>query len=191
MEFRDISTGSFVGLNVLNFWNGTTSVWNANTLSNLNNVVATLWNEELKATVASTVQLFRVYSRDITVPNGEYAEYLTTVAGSASGDRVPANVTLALALRTAFTGRNYRGRIFLCGMPLSAVVEDAITNAYRTLLIESWENWHDALPAGITHVLLSRVFDGIRPTNAVRTPITTYTVADQRIDTRRLRLRRR
>lgn len=66
----------------------------------------------------TTVQLVRVGLRDRRTPNTtEFLDAGAAVSGtSAAGDILPAQNALCITLRTALSGKSYRGRIYLGGM---------------------------------------------------------------------------
>lgn len=190
MEFRDISTGLFVGQNTLCFEHTNATNWTQAELIDLVNRIGTWWNEDLRGTVSNDVRYQRVYARGLNSDQSAYWEATPAAAGTYSSIRVPANVTLAVAFRSAFTGRNARGRAFMCGLPQIVITEDKVSDVYGNLLIGAWEELSNNMPAGTRHVIVSRFSGGQQMPGGITYPVTAYALTDTRVDTRRTRLRR-
>lgn len=63
-----------------------------------------------------TITLVNIGIRDIRTANQpEFIDSGAVVTGTAVGDLLPPQTALVITLRTALAGRNYRGRVYLCG----------------------------------------------------------------------------
>jgi len=66
--------------------------------------------------IHTTVALASVGLRDLRSANtAEFLDSGAAVAGAGTGDILPLQVALCITLRTAFAGRSFRGRVYLCG----------------------------------------------------------------------------
>lgn len=64
----------------------------------------------------STVSLANIGLRDIRTPNtAEFIDTGAAVEGTSTGDILPLQTSMCVTLRTAFAGRSFRGRVYLCG----------------------------------------------------------------------------
>lgn len=128
---------------------------------------------------------------DVSVASGrQFIASGLTSQGAIAGDAAPANAALVISWRTPFTGRSFRGRTYVGGLPASAIVDpqhvaagvatDGLNagNALITLLTA----------AGYTLVVASFRNGGVARTTAVATPVTTV-LCNTQIDTQRKRLK--
>lgn len=107
---------------------------------------------------------------DVTVTGLEFINDLQNTnslgasAGSASGDPLPANNSLVCTLRSRFTGRSARGRIYTFptgASNLASTGGDLYETAYADAVLAFWQSVSDAINSDDwTHVILSRVAAG-------------------------------
>lgn len=114
-------------------------------------------------------------------------------SGTAGGAIVasdPNNVTLAISFRSGMTGRSFRGRNFIPGLPgssisnnrVSATLANALAGAYEILMGE------DSVATGFTWGVISRRTGGAQRPSGIVTPITQVVVVDTIVDSQRRRL---
>lgn len=152
-------------------------------------VKAALTSSAWGAHIGTAITLVNVGLRDIRTANS--AEFLDSggpVAGTAAGDQLPPQTALCITLRTAFAGRSFRGRTYLCGMTeadnsaagayLGSTTAVAFITAIKSALVTN------ALDLGVIH----------RPTEAPLpvtagfiTPVTSIVNRDSVWDTQRRR----
>lgn len=130
-------------------------------------------------------------SRSLTTATA-YQGIHTTGAGTAGSHAFsePLNVTKAFTLASSLTGRNARGRLFHAGLP-----NDALTDPNH--VAQSWvDDVVDALEAlkvivealGLIWVVVSRFVAGVKRTEGVMYPITSFRTSNLTTDSQRGRL---
>jgi hypothetical protein len=127
---------------------------------------------------------------DISVENGQQTVLPagSTNAGSATGTAAAANAAACVSLRTAYTGRSFRGRTYFGGLAQStlnsAQTMPTITAAsYATLMTDLI----DGLSAvGQTLCVLSRVAAGVVRVTGLLTEVISV-LCDTKIDSQRRR----
>lgn len=110
--------------------------------------------------------------------------------GDHPGVAMPANVTLAISLRTGRRGRSYRGRLYHLGLTEDRVQASFVDPAHVVELVDAYDSLRIALGsvAGRYLAVLSRWENGvIRPTG-VLTEVASVTVTDGVVDSQRRRL---
>lgn len=149
------------------------------------------FSEFADAQVASTVKLTRITATDMTEEGGiQYTLDLGAgVPGTNLGAVMPANVTLAVSFRTGFSGRTNRGRSYWVGLTESQVTGDFVGDAAAEAIRLCWTYLAEGLTElSYTHVVVSKVLNGVpRVTPQIR-PVTEYLMVDTRVDTQRRRL---
>lgn len=132
----------------------------------------------------------QIYARDLAAPITVQAtaDGLSGLPGTLSGEPLPSYATLAVARRSGLTGRSSRGRIFWMGLGESWTSG----NTYSTTVVNGIEAFlvgmdNVASVLGFTPVIVSRYTAGaLRPTG-VAYPLTTWSVNNLLVDTRRSR----
>lgn len=97
------------------------------------------WNTAIKNIVTTTGSLTLVRVTDLATQDGEVVSYQTglPIAGTASGDSLPNNVSLCFTKRTNKRGRSYRGRYYHWGMTEAHVTGNTVTGAVISQMINS------------------------------------------------------
>lgn len=140
----------------------------------------------------STLQLLRVVGQIIDVADGLTALSVTSLpaSGGAGGTSLPSNVAVCVSKRTAFSGRSFRGRNYIPGIPSaqrSGVNE--LESSFVSSIRAAWEVVLDAgVDDGWVPVVVSRFHAGAPRVTGVATPITGVIVVDNIIDSQRRRL---
>ncbi len=162
-------------------------------LTSLAENVLSVWNTSLRPLISSAVSLTVI---KLTLLESEFApgiEYVTglPIPGTASGNVVPANVTVAVRFLTALRGRSYRGRVYQIGMTSTQVSGNEITTAFSTALRNAWIQMIDVGSTPETHLtVVSRVQGGVLRPQGVATDVTGITI-ERVLDSQRRRLPKR
>lgn len=151
----------------------------------------TWWTNQIKPYLCDNIGLFEVDVIDMSTQNGPvYTLTLTSPeVGGDTGDSVPLNAALCVSLRTASRGRNFRGRNYIGGIPLSSVPTPGTfaTGIVSNILTAfSWFLTPSNVAAGIWSVVSWYLNKSAR-SSGLATPITAVT-ADTLIDSQRRRL---
>jgi len=114
------------------------------------------------------------------------------IAGSASGNPLPANNSLVCTLRSALTGRSARGRIYTFPTGTGNVAStggDLYSTAYVSAVSTFWiAASAEIVTAGWTHVILSRRTGGAERLLGVGFPVTDVEIRNATADSQRRRL---
>lgn len=94
------------------------------------------WNANLKPLINNSVSLNTIRVTDMRTATGGVIEDTTGLptAGTATGNAVPNNVTVAIKLITTQRGRSFRGRAYHVGLSTTAVAGNTVTSTTRTAL---------------------------------------------------------
>jgi len=148
------------------------------------------WTSEIRPTQSGGTLLREIVVTDVSVENGQQVSNSTNLAGTASGNAMPNNITLAVSFRTGFSGRSFRGRVYHPG----AVEEQIVANEFVELAADSIREAYANFFFGILgdtldqHVIVSYCADNEWRTTAVVTPVTSYIITDTVVDSARRRL---
>lgn len=148
------------------------------------------WDVEVSAGLANvlTLQLLRITDlTSETAPVYEYTTGLPTSGGSAS-PALPSNVAFCLSLRTGNRGRSGRGRIFVGGIPESAVSGNQMTGAVANALVAAYQELVDFPIAGWTWGVSSRYHNNAPRASILFQPIVNVRYVDLNVDSMRKRL---
>lgn len=159
--------------------------------SDLATAMHTWWTNQIKPYLCDNYGLFEVDVIDMSTQNGPVTTLTLTSpeVGGDTGDSVPLNAALCISLRTASRGRNFRGRNYVGGIPLSSVPTPGTfaTGIVGNILTAFSWFMTPANVAGATWEVVSWYFQKAIRATAVVTPITAVT-ADTLIDSMRRRL---
>lgn len=159
-------------------------------LVNAADTVAAWVTSDLTLYLHNSVTVQQIVATDVSVANGiQYVAVMSTGnVGQNSGTAAAANAALCVSFRTPFTGRSYRGRFYLGGMPTSfqADAHEVVTGV-TTDINASFTDLKDALDAlGLALVVVSKFALGVARLVAVVTEITTI-ITNTKIDSQRRR----
>jgi len=134
----------------------------------------------------------QVACRDLTTENG-FSSFsaLTAVVGGVSGEAAPNNCSMAVSFRTAFSGRNFRGRNYVPVLTNADVTGNNIDSAFAANIVATYEllmAGGSDLPAGWTWVVVSKVLNGVPRVAGVFNEIFSVLVTDLVVDSMRRRL---
>lgn len=149
------------------------------------------WVTSMKPNVPPDISLEAVEVTDASVSGGLGVEYTTglPVTGSNSNPPMPQNVTAAVKLTTGHTGRSYRGRSYVVGLPNSFRDNKGhLTSAAQTAIDTAYEALIDALQAATWDLAIASLYSGGAPRAAgILTPVIAASV-NLALDSQRRRL---
>lgn len=145
---------------------------------------------------ARSTQTFaqRIIATDLTTATGAriIKPVSPTRVGSAGGNPLPNNATLAIKLDTGLRGRSNRGRVYHIGITDAALGtgEQVVTSAYAGNIASVYQALITAIAGAGSFQLcvLSRKTGGAFRANGIGTPIISAVLADPFIDSQRRRL---
>lgn len=185
---------SLHGQNVENVIHVTkTSPWSAADLASLAANIIAWWKANIRPITSVDLVLQRVETRDLSSEGGAFAsvDCTTECGGQDIGLAQPGNVTVAIGLRTARAGRNYRGRLYHLGLTEAQTVGNVLAAGLAVTLDTAYTALLNTLTGlGWQWVVVSRVLDGVQRPVGVATPITNVSV-DSNLDSQRRRLQGR
>lgn len=119
-----------------------------------------------------------------------------STAGATTGGVVaaplPANVAYCVKRLSGFTGRSARGRIYIPGIPITALDatnENLVVTSYRDNCITQLNELSpSAIAEGWIEVIVSRFNGGAKRATGVTFTVQEYAVSDLRVDSQRGRL---
>lgn len=115
-----VSNGQ-LAINVLNAQAGAGVVVNQALANSLGSAIKSAFGTNLAAQYTATTALTRVGVRDMRQANqAEFLDVSPAQPGTAVGDALPNSTSLMLTMRTALSGKSFRGRIYLPGMAETA-----------------------------------------------------------------------
>lgn len=119
-----------------------------------------------------------------------------TQAGSGVGtggtNSMPGNATFCLSLRTAFTGRSRRGRLYTIGMDEGHQTGGLVLATYRNSWLAAINNLRTvAATANWEMVIASFISNGVPRVTGLLAPVTSVIAVDDFVDSQRRRLQGR
>jgi hypothetical protein len=166
--------------------------WDPDSLGDLGEALLSWENTLGKAQRSNQITCIGVECRDISVQDS----FVVTVAaippiqGTLQTPVLPANVTLAVSLRTPFAGRSFRGRTYWIGLSEGAVQGDFVINSTAQGILAAVRALVEDVPQPLNAqlVVVSRYANGAPRNIGIATPVTSVSLVDQRVDTQRRRL---
>jgi hypothetical protein len=137
------------------------------------------------------VQFTGVEAKNLDIEFGSIATFTPTspafgVIGVAAE---PGNVSYSVSLRTANSGRSFRGRKYVIGIPSTSRTGNQVSSGWATDIKASLDVLRSLLESinGVLSVV-SRIAEGVRRLEALSTPVTSISLVDFNIDSQRRRL---
>lgn len=163
----------------------------APTIQDCANEVGNWIEDTLLPQLSANLTFLRVEAKNLSIEAGGEAVYNAaagTVGGSPDASE-PGNVAFCVSLRTAQSGRSYRGRKYFSGLAVSQRTGNQVLPAYGAALVDALNTLITVLE-GFSKVLVivSRIQDGLELLTAVATPVTSAVAANFDIDSQRRRL---
>lgn len=148
-------------------------------------------HEELKPILSAGVTYRETYAKGLEdLIDLQSSDATNTGVGGVSGGINPNNNTVAMALRTGFTGRSARGRLYIPPTPVSQMsVANVLNSATATAWLVAMGVLDGLLLAQGAFVgVLQRVSEGVPLEFAVLRTVTEYAFTDLFMDSQRRRL---
>lgn len=141
--------------------------------------------------LSASVVFLNVEAKNLNIVDGGVAIF-NAPPGSVGGigsPGEPGNVSYTISLRTAQSGRSFRGRKYVPGIPASKRTENTIDATWSGQLVAAFNDLIAVLQALDKFlVVVSRVADGVERAIGVATHVETAQVTDLFIDSQRRRL---
>lgn len=129
--------------------------------------------------------------QNLSIENGSILSYTapTPVAGGANAASEPGNVSFCVSLRTGSSGRSFRGRKYVAGVPVVFRAGNQVTADWAADILAAMNGLISVLSA-INQVLVvvSRIQNGIELVTAQTTAVSNVTYTNLDIDSQRRRL---
>lgn len=157
---------------------------------------ATAWETNVAPVVSDELLLVLTRAQAIHTEEGAVFEFepATTIAGAITGGSFPNNVTLTTKFASGFAGRSRRGRVYTPGIARASVATGAVNEVSSVTaggFSSAWGTFAsdivDLVDRAIQHVVVSYCSDGAWRTNALVTPILSYST-NVTLDSQRRRL---
>lgn len=166
--------------------------WNVGSLVSLNTGLANWWSSFFAEAVSGSVDLMRIISWKMDHPESLYSEYTPTspLSGQLSGSCAPSGTCVAIKFASTLTGRSYRGRNYISGIPETYIGGNQILGSYRELLLTQYDQLHAEVVAEVEcqHVVASKRHNNAWRAAGVTVPVAEYSVVNLDIDSQRNRL---
>jgi hypothetical protein len=178
------------GVPVINRWY--VDVGHAVTPTDLSGVFAVIdaWVTAHYSTIVHTsIKFDQIICTDVSVANGQQdIQVPTTLAGTVTGSAEAANAALVASLRTAHTGRGYRGRTYIPGLSTTYLTDaQHVSTTYVAFANVAFVDLVNAMvTAGYKLCVLSRWLNKVLRTVGLLTEIITI-ITDTKVDSQRRR----
>lgn len=159
-------------------------------LTAIANAFLTWWTTDLRTVQSSALVLSRIRALDVSVEDGAEGIVIpsSNQAGAIAGTDAPNNVALVVTHLTGRTGRSFKGRTYLAGVPSASVAGSTYNGAAVAAIATEFTDLPTRLAAvSGTHVVASYFNNGVKRPIAVASTVTAYRVNDI-IDTQRRRV---
>lgn len=147
------------------------------------------WNTNIKPLMTTAISLIKIKTTSLDTESSPGIEYVTglPIAGTATGDTLPANCAVEVILYTDLRGKSYRGRIFSPGVPETAITGSLLSAAALSGWPAAFGNLIDIDGATQSYDLcvLSRYHNNVARATAVSTPVTTIGLSPRIVSQRR------
>lgn len=148
------------------------------------------WSTQMRQNFSQDISLHTITAHNLDVPNGEKITLAVSPAlpGTDVSIAMTNNVALVATFDTDQTGRSFRGRAYLAGIPRGDIVDNNASAAIVTALLVDYVSLSAALAVGnAAHVVASFQTAGAPRPEGVATQVTAYTM-NTRLDTQRRRM---
>jgi len=166
--------------------------WDADSLGDLGEALLSWENTVAKAQRSNQITCIGVECRDISVQDSFVVSVaaIPPIAGTLTTPVLPANVTLAVSLRTPFAGRSFRGRTYWIGLSEGAVQGDFVQPGTAQNILAAVRGLLEDVPQPLNAQLavVPRYHNGQPRAVGIATPVTSAVLVDTRVDTQRRRL---
>lgn len=187
----DLTSGGAEGSIHNIYWFTRAAAWTQPQRDALNTALQTWWSASMAPLLSGDTALssIDIVNQDAQNSPGTVYAVSPTIPGTVGGGAYPEGTAICIGLRTALRGRNYRGRSYISGIPLSKRYTDGTaTAAYVSDLITALNALIGVISGlGAVWVVVSKYLNGVARPAGVATPITAI-VADTAFDSQRRRL---
>lgn len=168
-----------------------TGGWDATALDVLAEDVAGWVTGSLLPLLISAFEFWSVTATDQGVEDGEQGIYTPAapVDGGVTSSVNPNHTAVAVTFRTIRTGRSYRGRNYVAGLPGSALLDEVhVSSAFASNIAAAYAELDTVETASdCTHVVASRQHNLVARVTGVVEPVIAYS-CDTSVDSMRRRL---
>ncbi len=159
-------------------------------LDNIRNIYSTWMTGTVLVGLHNTYTLNSITAKDIEVADGPESTiaFTTGNVGTVGGDPTPANAAIVASLRTARTGRSFRGRTYFGAIPDNQLADP---HNVLTSYAGAVAGWVDTLitaldTAGYALSVLSRVAAGVLRVTGLLSEVV-QVITDTKVDSQRRR----
>ena len=141
--------------------------------------------------LVTAVSFIGVEAKNLSIEAGgtSFAPAIPPVTGGSVGDGMPGGTAFVVTLKTASTGRSFRGRKFIFGLNRSQIAGNQIGGSYAADIVEAFNDLIAVLAAvDKLLVIVSRIAAGVERITGLATPVTVASYADLDVDSQRRRL---
>lgn len=172
-------------------WAAREAAWTQAQREALAEAIETWWGAELKSKMSSQIALAQitVVNQDTASSPSSVRVVSPTIPGTNVNPAVTAGTALCATLRTDLRGRNYRGRMYLAGLPRTEM-NDAVSTGTGILaqIIAALMALKTVIEGlGAVWVVVSKWLNKVPRAGGTKTPITAVSI-DQYVDSQRRRL---
>lgn len=184
-------TGSLAGQAIVNVYHVTKA--SAPTLSDLatiRDLFITWLRDDVLPLLAEEFVYTLIELLDLTVENGIFNSQSIEApnTGAVSGGVMPNETAFCVSLHTAQSGRSFRGRKFMSGIPRGQVEGNNVSGAYADFWVGAFSNLLSDLEGfNLQLSVVSYVQNGVRLSSGIPTQVTSPVYTDTVLDSQRPR----
>jgi len=175
--------------NVLNFWSP--GGYDQTDIDALADAVDTSWAANMLPLLHTSYEYSGTFVRGLEdIVDLESQSLGGAGAGAIGGDSFPNNVAFVITAYTGHSGRSARGRIYIGGVPASiTATQNTVSGTFATNVVSAIDQVVlDALTAGWTYTIVSRVSLGAPRLVGINTKVTDIQARNLVLDSQRRRL---
>ena len=166
--------------------------WDADSLGDLAEAMLAWERDTASNHRSGQILCIGAEARDLSVQDSFVVSVaaIPPIAGAGTTPVLPANVTLAISLRTPFAGRSFRGRTYWIGLTEGSVSGDFVNPTIAQNILAAITALIEDVPQPLNAqlVVVSRYSNGAPRATGIATPVTSAILVDSRVDTQRRRL---
>jgi hypothetical protein len=148
------------------------------------------WIEHLKLQLSAQISLTEIAFQPLDTEGtpGTLDTLVTPIPGN-NGASVPNNVAFVVTLRTGSTGRSYRGRSYVPGLPRDSVTDSRLQGTAPADIVACYNALiGDLTETGAHLAIISKYHNKLPRVTGVATDVTVATFVDNVTDSQRRRL---
>lgn len=148
------------------------------------------WAEDTLMPVISTdVTLDSIEVKGLDLEAPAFAGGFSGISGGELQASEPLSVTCCVSFRSGFSGRNFRGRNYVSGLPVGDVLGNTINTSFTDDLLAAYNALLTAEPTGFNWVVVSRYTDNLLRPFGVFTAIQSVAITSNKVTTMKSRIR--